>query len=122
MSHEKELQPHEWMAVCGLLLFIAVLIKFAWNAPDSRWPQRAGVKVSAPKEMVVVNIRGEVMQAGRYHYEAGTTLGEALKKVELKPDADVSKMALTKPLKRGQRINVPKRKPASRRSSKILTP
>lgn len=109
MKHDN-LHPHEWMAVMALLLFLAVLIQSAWRAPDSRWPEKEGRALAAPHEQLVVTFTGAIAKEGRYHFKAGTTLGEALKEIELLPEANTSKMALEKPLKRSQRIRIPSKK------------
>lgn len=117
MKHDN-LYPHEWMAVMALLLFLAVLIQFAWNAPETRWPDKEGKPVSIPFEQVVVSITGAVTKEGRYHFPAGITVGEALEKIELLPEASVEKLDLKKPLKRGQRIKIPQKKLAKQDSKK----
>ena len=117
MQHDN-LYPHEWMAVMGLMLFLAILIHFAWIAPDTRWPERDGRAIDAPHALVVVTFSGAIAKEGRYHFKAGTTLGDALNTVELLPEANISKMPLEKPLKKGQRIKIPVKSSSSRSKNK----
>jgi hypothetical protein len=105
-----ELRSHEWIAVAILLLFMCMLSKLAWNAPDSRWPERDGKPVATPQEQIVITLSGAIEKEGRYHFPKGVTLGQVLAAVPLKENADLRKFNLAKELKRGQKIRIPYKK------------
>lgn len=106
----EELRPHEWIALATFFLILALISKIAWNAPANRWPQKERLPVLPPQEQIVITISGAVNQEGRYHFPKGTTIKEALEEVQIKPDADLSKLQFEKPLKTGQRLKIPHKK------------
>lgn len=106
-SDEMGLFQYEWIVVLSLISFMAILMKLGWNAPEDRWPEKEGVLVAKPVEFVVVCLEGAVEKAGRHHFPQGTTLRNALEKVVLLPEADLSKLDLDQVLKRRQKIKVP---------------
>lgn len=73
------------------------------TAPPTRSAQ---IKNSA---RISVTVSGAVNKPGTIELNAGTPLAEALQRAGLKPDADVSKLALTRPLQDGDKIMVPSR-------------
>jgi hypothetical protein len=106
-SDNSSLSTHEKMVVHIFCCFLFVLIKFAFRAPEERWPQNI-VKENFTKRQIVIWISGEIENEGKYHFNEGDTLKVALKAVSLKKEADLKGLDLSKPLKTGQRIKIKK--------------
>lgn len=121
MNAKEELRSYEWVVIVLILAVLLISTKIALNAPDQRWPTKEGNPVPAPQEQLVISITGAVLNEGRYHFEKGTTLRQALQQVKLTPDADISRLFLDKELKRGQKVRIPKKKitKARKTSSKV---
>lgn len=106
----KTLRLHEWALVLVALLVCLKLARIAWSAPETRWPKSERKLGNRPKKLLVVKIKGEVVEEGRYHFEEGTTIGKALDTIALTDAADVSKFDRDKPLKARQSITVRKKR------------
>jgi hypothetical protein len=115
-KNDQGLNSYEWIAALSILLFIAILCVIAWNAPENRWPKKQGIDIPSPKALITIYLSGAIKNPGRYHFEEGENLRECLQKIELSEDADIEKLALDKPLKRGQRIKIPKKKKKAKES------
>lgn len=106
-SDNSSLSTHEKLVVLIFCCFIFVLIKFAFRAPDERWPQNR-VKENLTERQIVIWIYGEIENEGKYHFHEGDTLKVALGAVSLKNEADLKGLDFSKPLKTGQRIKIKK--------------
>lgn len=106
-SEQPPLSLHEKMVVLLFSCFLFVLIKFAFRAPDERWPQGA-VKENFTKRQIVIWIYGEIENEGRYHFNEGDAFKVVLGAVSVKEGADLRGLDYDKPLKTGQRIKIKK--------------
>lgn len=106
-SDNSSLSTYEKMVVHIFCCFLFVLIKFAFRAPEERWPQNT-VKENLIKRQIVIWISGEIENEGKYHFNEGDTLKEVLRAVSLKKEADLKSLDFSKPLKTGQRIKIKK--------------
>lgn len=98
---------HEKIVVLLFLCFLFVLTKFAWRAPEERWPREIA-KNNLINRQIIIWISGEVEDEGRYHFFEGDTLKVALEAVSLKKEASLKGLDFSKPLKTGQRIKIKK--------------
>lgn len=103
------LKNHEKLTVLLFVAFLFTLFQYALKAPPERWPGAAAVGTSA-KQQVVVELSGEGVQPGRYHFKKGMTLRQALHELALLEDLEVIRCHLDAPLKAGQKIRIKKRK------------
>lgn len=99
------LKFYEKATVTVFLNCLFLLSIYALRAPQERWPHS---KYPERKKQIVVIITGEVNNQGRYHFDQGTTLKEALKSVSLKNEASVNHLNLDQILKPGQKIRIKK--------------
>jgi hypothetical protein len=60
-----------------------------------------------PLPSISIEIRGAVEKEGVYHLPKGSTVKEALDLAMLKPEADLSKIKMEKPLLRKQTLRIP---------------
>lgn len=109
-TNTKTLYPREWLAILTLTLFLLVLSKIAWQAPENRWPQKKGLPFPPSDKQIVVNFSGHLQEEGRYHFNKETTLGDAVEAIKLNEDADVSNLDFTQILKSGDHVKIPGKK------------
>lgn len=110
-----ELKLYEKATVLTFLACLSLLCLYALKAPEERWPHD---KHPERKRQIVVTITGEIENEGRYHFEQGTTLRDALQGLILKPEIQTH-LKLDLPLKAGQKIRIKKEKKIiNKRSSK----
>lgn len=110
MGTQLDLRRREWLAVCTIIVLMALFANWSLRAPASRWPKSQGVPLCRPEEQVVMRIRGAVHLPGRYHFPVGTTVEQALLVAGPLPEADTSRLDLEQPLKHGQSLVIPKKK------------
>lgn len=106
-SNTSPLSIHEKITILLFACFLSVLIKFAFRAPEERWPQNKSME-NPVNHQIVIWIYGELEAEGRYHFFDGTTLRDVLGAISLKKEADISGLNLSRPLKTGQRIKIKK--------------
>lgn len=88
-----------------VVLFLAVLAKFAYNAPDHRWPAKDH-QSAEPISLVVINFAGAIKNPGRYHFVEGTTLRDALQAISLDKNSDINSLNLDRKLRAGETIKI----------------
>lgn len=76
------------------------------TAAPTRATTNAG---NAAVSLITISISGAVKQAGTIQVESGARVADALQKVGVKPEADLSELNLTQLLEDGARIIVPER-------------
>lgn len=106
-SNTASFSVKEKVVVLLFSCFLLTLVKFAFRAPDERWPQGAN-KENFKNYQMIVWISGEVENEGRYHFNEGDTLKNALEVVSLKKEASLKGLDLNEKLKTGQRIKIKK--------------
>lgn len=110
--NRKTLRAREWFAVYFMLSLFMFLSLKALGGDYSRWPRLGGQPVPRPKVLVVINVKGEVKNPGKYHFPEGTSIRDVIAEAEPTQNADLTKIDLTKLVKKGQSITIPKKKAA----------
>ncbi|MGB7977629.1 MAG: SLBB domain-containing protein [Chlamydiales bacterium] len=82
----------EWLLAATLLLFIASFLLIA--KINGRKAASALAAASFEREEILVAIEGAVKKPGEYLVEAGTTVGQALRKARPLPDANLKALPL----------------------------
>lgn len=105
---------HEWLAVVvviSLSLAITFLTHFSNSDPLTATRDPPHHVIS---QKIEIYIEGAVDRPGRYAVARGAHVEEALKEVELLPEADITKLKLHSKVRRGQHIRVPYQKGSKR--------
>lgn len=102
----RDLSLYEKGTVYSFLACLFLLSLYSLKAPEERWPH---TKHPERIKQVVVTITGEIENEGRYHFDEGTTLREALQGLNIRPE-NQRHLKLDQPLKPGQKIRIKKRK------------
>ncbi|MFV0339517.1 MAG: SLBB domain-containing protein [Parachlamydiaceae bacterium] len=110
MSKIQDLSSREWVAVFLLTASFLFLSKSAFQAPDGRWPMDGEKPMNKPASLVVVRVQGSVDKPGAYQFRAGTTIGEVLKVCRVNDTADLTKIDLKQPVKKGQKLTIRSKK------------
>lgn len=110
-----KLKEREWIAVLFLMTAFVGLSLKALQTDFSRWPVLNSEPVEKPAVLVVIQVKGEVARPGRYHFREGTALKEVIAQASPLPQADLARLDLTKKVRKGMRVHVPKQKVAKRK-------
>lgn len=105
-----DLRSREWVAVFILLAGFIVLSKNAWQAPATRWPTFNGDLIEKPVILIAVRIQGAVKNPGIFNVKEGTKIKEVLDLSVLDEDADLSRIDLEKPVHKGQKLTIRKKR------------
>lgn len=101
------LYVHEWLAVVVIISLSLVITFITHSLKSSALPPTCDPPHHLVAQKVDVFIEGAVDKPGRYLVARGALVEEALKEVQLLPEADVSKLKLKSKVRRGQHIRVP---------------
>lgn len=101
------LYVHEWLAVTVVISLSLVITLITHTSSCSNLPATRDPPHHVVAQKVEIFIEGAVDRPGRYVVAKGALVGEALKEVQLLPEADMSKLKLHAKVRRGQRIRVP---------------
>jgi protein involved in polysaccharide export with SLBB domain len=106
MINSKGLPVHEWLIICLLIAFIAVLTLTTYlNRKNLPLPTESPHYLISPE--VQIKIEGAVEKPGFYTVLKGTTVRQVLEQAVLLPEADQSRLSLEKKVRDGQRLRVP---------------
>jgi DNA uptake protein ComE-like DNA-binding protein len=101
-----DLKSREWVAVFILLAGFLFLSKGAFQAPNGRWPMAKGEPIEKPSSLIVIRVQGAVQKPGVYQFRAGTKIAEVLQACEVKDEANLTKIDMEQPVKKGQKLTV----------------
>lgn len=115
---ENNLPVHEWMAIVviiGLLLGLSIVSLF--SEPSANLTSETPPHFIIEQEIEVV-VQGAVQNPGVYKLKRGALLKDVIVQAIPLPDADLNKLKANKKVRKGQIINVPKKKEKKSRSYK----
>jgi len=97
---ERKLRYTWWVVLAGLLI-VAIWKLFLPHGSN------ANLQKSVSSREIVVYVAGAVEKPGLVHLAPDARLDDALKQVNILPEANVESMNLAQKLKDGQKVNVP---------------
>lgn len=106
-----KLPVHEWMAAMALIILLAVLTAIVLFSNEKPLLKNTEEEHYVVSQEIEVKIEGAVQKTGSYRVKRGTLLGDVLKEAEPADDADLTRLKLDRPVRKGQVIKVRKRKP-----------
>jgi hypothetical protein len=106
---ENHLYIHEWIAAIVIIVVMGVLTTISCMGNSSVSSSQLIQKTAKASEEIVVEISGAVEMPGRYTLKAGTTVRDAVQMAKPLPEASLSRLKLDKPVRKGQKIKVPKK-------------
>lgn len=106
---EKQLLPHEWLAIAFISLLMLAVGAIAY-VHDAEIPDLSVVQQEEPMQKEIeVLVEGAVEAPGPYRLKKGSRMEDLLKQLTLLPEADISKLKPTTKLRNGQKIRIPKK-------------
>lgn len=114
-----QLLIHEWLSVFLILtLLLGLSFSILYHRVDAL-NQAPSDPIEPIEQLIEVRIEGAVERPGTYQVKKGTPLNEVLQMAMPKPEANLSRLKLDRPLKRKKQVvKVPAKKTANNPRSK----
>jgi competence protein ComEA len=109
----KQNRNYALMFLLNLAVVIGVIYLLRRETPRqvvvTQPPTRSAVNSAGAQTSITIVISGAVRQPGTLQLPGDARVADALDKAGVKPEADLSSISLTRPLRDGDKINVPVR-------------
>lgn len=109
MQNQEHLNRYEWIVVLSLILLMAVLTWITHQQWFLDTPEALSQPLYTHEGKIYVFIEGAVEFPGSYQLDKGSTIENALALAKPTENADLKEMLLSKKMRDGQRIIVPKK-------------
>lgn len=122
-KNPSNLKVHEWLAVIILITILLTLSAMAYlSQGDIGDKERLTPAFLSHQGKIEILIKGAVDHPGTYVVPSLITLDEVLRLAQVKPEADLRRFQLDRPIKRGRTLNIPTREMISIELNGVFNP